>query len=529
MSEEERKLRLGYRKVRKRRLTVLTVLLSILILAALTSSILASVLDKSYYVNYSENSSVNYGVYLKNNDFYEDSYIGKDYAYVASLIDKVEASFKYDILMNSATDVDFEYKYKVESVVQIKDKSTSKILYAPVYTEIDGITKSVSGKSMSISQKVLVDYAKYNNIANRFVNAYSLSYTDATLILRLVVDVNGQSDAFHNNENKSSYVASVSVPLRTDTLEIKITSDAPVSEGQILSYSTEDIARAFRTAAIISACVSALFAILLWSYAYISRNVDVTYDIKVAKLVRSYRSFIQKMQNAFNIRGYQLIMISEFEEMLEIHDTIQSPILMHENVDRTCTKFYIPTNTNLLYVYEIKVDDYDAIYGQDDELNASSAPVVTAAEAVSAPECVPAQSAASEAKPVIPETKSTVVAPTTVEPVTESDAKPVVKPISATTKATKKIKKPVVKPIPELTPKVIKAKGGPEIIHNAKEATENIEEVKNTADEEKNLYEHLPLFKVKTQQNTIHLRCELDEKEPESTKLNYNYKHKHTF
>jgi chorismate mutase len=55
-------------------------------------------------------------------------------------------------------------------------------------------------------------------------------------------------------------------------------------------------------------------------------------------------------------------MLSTFTEMLEIRDTIQSPILMDENEDKTCTHFLIPTNTNILYVYEIKIDDYDEIY-----------------------------------------------------------------------------------------------------------------------------------------------------------------------
>ena len=56
--------------------------------------------------------------------------------------------------------------------------------------------------------------------------------------------------------------------------------------------------------------------------------------------------------------------------MLSIRDTIQSPILMSENKDQTKTQFVIPTNTQILYTFEIKVDNYDEIYGktEDDEL-----------------------------------------------------------------------------------------------------------------------------------------------------------------
>ena len=56
-------------------------------------------------------------------------------------------------------------------------------------------------------------------------------------------------------------------------------------------------------------------------------------------------------------------MIKTFTEMLGIRDTLQSPILVFENRDCTMTRFFIPTNTKILYVFEIKVDNFDEIYG----------------------------------------------------------------------------------------------------------------------------------------------------------------------
>ena len=52
-------------------------------------------------------------------------------------------------------------------------------------------------------------------------------------------------------------------------------------------------------------------------------------------------------------------MVDTFDEMLEIRDTLQTPILMHENDDRTCTKFLIPTGNKLLYQYTIQVEGYE--------------------------------------------------------------------------------------------------------------------------------------------------------------------------
>ena len=62
---------------------------------------------------------------------------------------------------------------------------------------------------------------------------------------------------------------------------------------------------------------------------------------------------------------YQILEVDTFEELLEIRDTIQEPVLMSENEDKTCTTFIVPTNKNILYIYEVKVDDYDEIYNQN--------------------------------------------------------------------------------------------------------------------------------------------------------------------
>ncbi len=367
MSEDEKKQRLGYRIKRKRLITLQAVILAAVVVAMLIAAVFAVALNKTYYVNYTEKSSIDYGVHLKENDFYEDSYLGKDYAYIASLIDKIQAKFKYEIAMESKNPIKFDYTYRVDAVVQIRDIASGKTLFAPIYSEIAPKRESVSAVGVSVNQTALVDYAKYNDIASKFIDTYDLEGVDANLLLQMHVDIVETSDEFHNDKNKNSYVSSVSIPLTARTVEVKITSAIPPEEQKILSFTTENVAEAFRIGAFMLAAIGAILALIIMLYAYFSRNVDITYDIKVARLVRNYKSFIQKIRNHFNISGYQVLLIDTFEEMLEIRDTIESPILMEENRDKTCTKFFIPTNTQLLYLYEIKVDDYDEIYGTGNE------------------------------------------------------------------------------------------------------------------------------------------------------------------
>lgn len=363
MSEEERKKRFTYRQKRKRAIMILSALLIAALVVTLFSGIISYTTDKSYYINYSEGSTTDYGVFLKENDFYEASYLGKDYAYIASLIDKVQATFNYKLKMDSANAVDFNYSYRVDSVVQIKDKISGKVLFAPVYNEIEEKSFKSTDNVVEITDFVLIDYAKYNDVAESFIKTYDLDGMSAELILKMHVNVTGKSEEFLNDKNSNSHIASVSIPLTTKTVEVRMSSSVPSQEQKILSYTTEEISEKFSHISVAFAIISALLAIVLWGYAYLSRNIDITYNIKIAKLVKSYKSFIQRLCNSFNTEGYKILLISSFDEMLEIRDTTQSPILMEENEDKTLTRFFIPTNTNLLYVHEIKVDDYDELYG----------------------------------------------------------------------------------------------------------------------------------------------------------------------
>ena len=100
-------------------------------------------------------------------------------------------------------------------------------------------------------------------------------------------------------------------------------------------------------------------------FIFKSRNHDINYTIKLRKIVSAYKSYIQKIVNELDTSGYQLLFVETFREMLEIRDTIGAPILMNENADKTRTRFFILTNTNILYMFEIKVENFDELYAPE--------------------------------------------------------------------------------------------------------------------------------------------------------------------
>ena len=120
MSEEEKRKRDLYKRNRDKWIRIQAVLIAVITLLAVVLGVVYFRANRTYYISYEENGAVDYRVYLFDNDFFEDEYLGKDQAYIASLIDNVMADFSYTLDME-ADDVDYEYTYRVDTVLEIID------------------------------------------------------------------------------------------------------------------------------------------------------------------------------------------------------------------------------------------------------------------------------------------------------------------------------------------------------------------------------------------------------------------------
>ena len=362
MSEVEIKRRQDYKRNRKKWILIQTIALVIVGLIALSSFVLYDRMNRTYYIEYTENSNVDYKVQYKSNGFFGQEWIDAGNSYVTSLVNGIQADFKYTMNMD-ASDVGFDYTYGVTAQLVVSDKTTGD----PIFNPTDILIPKAQGSarrtdSITVEKSVTVDFQKYNALAYQFITAYGLKNATAMLCIQLNVDVLSQCDEFETN-NENSYSTTLVIPLCEENFSMHTTSSAPSGESKVLACKGAVNTAIFLTVGIVCAVLAALIAIVLIAFIYITRNEDINYYNKVRKILNSYRSFIQQIDGEFDTAGYQIVPIKTFVEMLGIRDTIQSPILMWENNDETMTQFMIPTNTKLLYIFEIKVDNYDTIYG----------------------------------------------------------------------------------------------------------------------------------------------------------------------
>lgn len=316
--------------------------------------------DKDYYLQYNQSGNIDYNVYLKENDFYEEEVLGKGQSYVAELIDNVEVDFVYDFGIDAKLGV--SGVYDIVGKLIVADARNSREIFVKEYPLKSQVSTSGVNGRLTVSDSVTVNYDEYNELAKQFVEAYKLSEVKSTLVLTMKVAVRYEG-LQTRTAPQTDYAFTLNIPLTLQKVDIVMTSVAPSADNQILAVNNGVNKELFKTLGTV-ACVLEFVAIIVFViYVFKTRNDDINYEIKIKRLVSAYKSYIQKILSEFNTDGYQILKVETFNEMLDIRDTVNAPILMSENIDKTCSKFYIPTDNGILYLHEIRVEDYDEIYG----------------------------------------------------------------------------------------------------------------------------------------------------------------------
>ena len=354
MSELEKIKRYEYQRKRKKLIWIQMLIVGILTLATIITSTLFISNNKNAYVGYTEEGKVIYRAYLADNDFYEEEYLNGSHAYVASLINKMTADFSYDVKME-IDNVNFQYTYKIDAQLIVKDKASKTKIYDSFYEVLYEETSNSSGDELKVRKLVEFDYQKFNKKADEFNRTYNLKNTENVLLVKMKINVIGMCESFQNN-NQDVYTITLSLPLMQTVVSPSVSATVPTGEQKIIVKDISSFEN-LKISAIVLGCFDLLAIIILVLYIFLSIDKHIDYARKVKKLVSDYDSYIQQILTPFDFSGYQVLKMNSFKGLLEIRDTVQSPLLMYENEDKTCSQFFITTAEKVLYLYEIAVEE----------------------------------------------------------------------------------------------------------------------------------------------------------------------------
>lgn len=333
-------------------------LIFVIFVISLTFFILYFNDNKPKYVSYKEKSNIDYTVHLKDNDFFETEILPSNNQYISTLIDYITSDFNYGMYLDEQ-DVKYKYSYKVVAKVDVKDKITGLSLYNFSEDLVKEAEYNSNEKFVGIHEQVNIDYNRYNDLIKKFVALYDIEDSVSTLKVSLYVRVIGSCEDF-NEDSENESVMTLTIPLTEKTMAIELNNDLIDTDNNVmLCVSPSRYTVLFLVVAGLVLVIDILIIIRLIVYSRSTRNAKTIYEKELKKILSNYKSYIQKVNNNFDLKGYQALKVDTFTDMLEIRDTIQQPILMVENNEKTGVYFIIPSNTKILYMYGIKISDIE--------------------------------------------------------------------------------------------------------------------------------------------------------------------------
>lgn len=335
-----------------RKINIYTWVVGIVLILIISGVFLTMYLNKDdvYYVHYNDKSDLDYQVALKDNEYYDKTYIGKNNQYISSLIDFINANFKYDLYVKE--DIQYNYKYKIVANVNVIDDTTHRTIYTfseDLLEEIIGKTE----KNLIIQENVKIDYNKYNDLISEFVNGYNLNNVTCKLNVNMYVGVAGSVEDLDKEEDS---VISLDIPLVTNTVPIDVNYDLSNNVDSLITLKSS-----YKNSKILLGISIALFVadigllLLLLKYMKDSETDEERYNSQLNKILNNYGTYISRVEDDFDMNGYQILRVKNFVDLLEVRDTMHIPIIMVENKENLMAYFVIPTINNILYFYSLGV------------------------------------------------------------------------------------------------------------------------------------------------------------------------------
>lgn len=290
-------------------------------------------------INYKEQSNLDYKVYLKKNNFYEEKYLGKDMVYIASLIDNIKLHLNYNFDIDEIYNIDFTYD--VVGKIVISDENGKNSYFEKTYTLKDSKDlKMISNNHFNISDDIDINYNYYNNLANKFKAEYGINPTSNLIVY---FRINKQDSNYSENViHKSNSIMSITIPLSEKSVNIKMNYKDINEKSEVVNKSDVFMKNIISfVIGVVATIIAIVFMIKSMRILKLSGKKKSAYDKYIKKLLREYDRLIVETATAPMLEEKRIIEIEKFSELLDVRDSIKQPIMYYIIQEHEKSYFYI--------------------------------------------------------------------------------------------------------------------------------------------------------------------------------------------
>ena len=305
-------------------------------------------------IDYSQNGSISYKVYLNKNNFYTEEYLEMNKSYVASLIKYIDIDFNYNFNMNAKTSINFDYKIIGELVIE-NGRTNVPYLEKQYTLQETKTARLIQDKSKNIKENIKIDYAYYNTLANSFKSTYGI---DTNSYLNIYLLVEPKADKSLNYEIADTNKVSLRIPLSEKAVEINLDASSQNINKQIMPSKEVSFNILYLILELLFFVPTCILMIKMISKLLDAFDIYTPYDRYVRKQLKEYDRLIVETNSPLKTRGLNVIDIKSFTELLDARDNLNLPILYLNTVPHKEGVFYI-LNSSDLYLLKVSNEELE--------------------------------------------------------------------------------------------------------------------------------------------------------------------------
>ena len=302
-------------------------------------------------LTYTNKSKIDYSVTIKENDFISQTILPSNKSYITELVDKIDMVMEYNY--ESSENMPISQENSLTATIYGLYNATPNSVNNPTIWEKEYVLKSTkktehqSINKINVKEFFEIDLDFYNKEAIRFKEHFAIPSV-VYLEVKLNVSLRGLTDKYYINE---TYPMTAKIPLTEHVFFV----DAMLSDNQEKLVPSSNISESQVDQRKVVLYATLLVGSLLLSLITIKKLTEFKKDEdflnQITRLKKEYNEIIVETDNMVDTKELKPVVITSFDEMLNLADSLMMPIFLYEEFNLCC--FYIVKN-DIIYSYLIR-------------------------------------------------------------------------------------------------------------------------------------------------------------------------------
>lgn len=307
-------------------------------------------------LSFSEDGSINYRVFLKDNDFFDVDYFDKNdlekknQTIISKFIDNINIAFTYNISFNNK--IDAKYFYQIKGTLIANNSDGTKNYWSKEYDLTNKKEISITNKSSyTIAENINVNYDTYNDLYNNFKAENTALSSDGLLKIELLISSENTSEEF-DKTLKFNPVLAFEIPLSKASTEVNIKS-LDMKNSNSYTVEEKDNKLIYKVRLIFSIILILIFLYLAFRIMYLIRKYITKnfYAIKLKRILNTYNGIIVNINTLPTLEDYDLIRVESFDELINAHGEVRLPINYYSE---NGNDIFLLINGNIAWYFDFK-------------------------------------------------------------------------------------------------------------------------------------------------------------------------------